>query len=293
MSSEDPTRTQLLSSFLTKLGDDTGYLVRLYPVTVGEGVVALPRRGTVIGRDAECGIVLEDVDVSRHHASIELREEAYILKDLGSRNGTTVNDRRVTEAPLQSGDRIGIGRGILKFMRGYDVETQYHETIYAMTIQDALTGIPNRRFLMEALRREIVRSHRHRRPLSVAMIDIDHFKKVNDRYGHFTGDAVLRDICGRFRASIRADEVFARYGGEEFVLVLPEATLEQAREMAERLRALASAKPVSVNAAQIPVTVSLGLAFTQGEEVTAEELIARADKKLYDAKTTGRNKVCG
>ncbi|MEK7469035.1 MAG: GGDEF domain-containing protein [Planctomycetota bacterium] len=293
MSSEDPTRTQLVSAFLTKLLDDTGYLVRLYPVAVGEGVIAMPRGGALIGRDAECGVVLEDTDVSRRHASIELKDDAYILKDLGSRNGTTVNDHRVTEAPLQSGDRIGIGRVILKFMRGYDVEKQYHETIYAMTIQDALTGIPNRRYLMEALRRELVRAHRHRRPLSIAMIDIDHFKKVNDRYGHFSGDAVLREACVRFRASVRADEVIARYGGEEFVLVLPEATPEQAREMAERLRALAAAKPVAVNAVSIPVTVSIGLAYTQGEDVTAEELISRADKKLYDAKTTGRNRVCG
>ncbi len=293
MANDDPTRTQLLSTFLTKLGDDTGYLVRLYPLAVGEGVIALPREGAVIGRDSDCGIVLEDTDVSRRHASIELLNDAYVFRDLSSRNGSTVNDRRVAEAPLQSGDRIGIGKAILKFLRGYDVEKQYHETIYAMTISDALTGVPNRRFLMEALRREIVRSYRHRRPLSVAMIDIDHFKKVNDRYGHMSGDAVLREICARFRASVRADEVFARYGGEEFALVLPEATPEQARELAERLRGLAAAKPVVVNAATIPVTVSIGLAFTQGEDATAEDLLARADRKLYDAKTTGRNKVCG
>jgi two-component system cell cycle response regulator len=293
MPNEDPTRTHLLSTFLTKLEDDTGYLVRLYPVSTGEGVVALPRAGAIIGRDSDCGIVLEDTDVSRRHASIELKGDVYMFRDLGSRNGSLVNDRRVTELPLQSGDRIAIGQVILKFLRGYDVETQYHETIYAMTISDALTGVPNRRYLMEALRREIVRSHRHRRPLSVAMIDIDHFKKINDRFGHLSGDAVLREICARFRAAVRADEVFARFGGEEFVLVLPESTPEQAREMAERLRGLASGKPVAVNAASIPVTVSVGLAFTQGEDLSAEDLIARADKKLYDAKTTGRNKVCG
>jgi two-component system, cell cycle response regulator len=296
MPREEPniTQTHLVSTYLTRMEDDTGYLIRLYPVSVGEGVLALPRGSSTLGRDEDCEVVLHDADVSRRHASIELKNGTYLLRDLGSTNGTSVNDRIVTEQALQSGDRIGIGKVILKFLRGYDVEKQYHETIYNMTILDALTGVPNRRFLMEALRREIVRSHRHGRPLSVAMIDVDHFKKVNDRFGHLSGDAVLRELCSRFRASVRADEVFARYGGEEFALVLPEARPEQAREMAERLRALASAKPVVFGEKTMPVTVSLGLSFTQGEsDVTAEILIGRADKKLYDAKQTGRNKVCG
>ena len=184
-----------------------------------------------------------------------------------------------------------MGKTILKFLRGSDVEKQYHETVYSMMITDALTGIPNRRFLKEFLDRELTRAHRHKRPLSVAIIDLDHFKAVNDQYGHLAGDVVLREVSNRIRGSIRRDEVFARYGGEEFAMVLPESNLQQAASFSERVRLLVSRLPVSVDASRIPVTVSIGIAHTLGEELTPDELFARADKKLYQAKAAGRNRV--
>jgi diguanylate cyclase (GGDEF)-like protein len=286
------TQTRLVSTFLSRMGDQTGYLVRIYPVAVGEGVIALPKEGLVIGRDADCGLVLVDADVSRHHARIESRDGNYVVRDLDSTNGIFVNNRKQRETALSPGDLIRLGKVILKFLRGNDVEKQYHEAVYSMMITDGLTGIPNKRFFQEALKRELARSQRHRRPLSAAVLDVDYFKKINDKHGHLAGDAVLREICNRIKSSIRTDEVFARVGGEEFVVLLPETTLQEAGRFAERMRKLVADAPVELDAAKIPVTISVGLAYTDGEAgMTAEELIGRADKKLYEAKAGGRNRV--
>jgi diguanylate cyclase (GGDEF)-like protein len=163
-----------------------------------------------------------------------------------------------------------------------------------MMIRDGLTGVPNKRYFEEALARELARAQRHGRPLSLAVLDIDHFKRINDTYGHLAGDAVLRELAARVRGAIRADEVFARFGGEEFVLLMPEATPEQAAHFAERIRRLAADEPFDVGGKGIPVTVSIGLAHTSGERgVTPEELVGRADRKLYEAKAGGRNRVAG
>jgi diguanylate cyclase (GGDEF)-like protein len=276
----------------THLSDGPGYLVRLHPVVLGEGLVTLPQGTVIMGREGTCDLVLEDADVSRRHAALEFQDGMYRIRDLGSTNGTVVNQRRVKEHLLASGDIIRVGKVVLKFLRGSDVEKQYHETIYTMMISDGLTGIANKRYFLEALGRELSRSQRHGRPLSLVMMDLDHFKKVNDTYGHLAGDAVLRELCARVRKAIRSDEVFARYGGEEFAVLLPEATREQAALFADRIRQLAAAEPVDVEGTRVPITVSLGVAHTGGEAgVTAEELVGRADAKLYEAKKLGRNRV--
>lgn len=288
----DPEQTRLLSTFLTKMGEQRGYLVRIYPVDIGEGIIALPMTPVVLGRDSDCDLVVADFDISRRHATIEVCEGEYTIRDLNSTNGTLVNNRKVEVVGLVSGDMIRVGKTILKFLRGNDIERQYHETVYSMMVNDGLTGIPNKRFFQEALQRELARTQRHHRPLSLAVLDVDHFKSINDKFGHLAGDAVLRELCARIRGVIRKDEVFARYGGEEFVVLMPESTLEQASQFAERLRVIVQSEPVRVEGASIPVTVSIGVAHTTGEDsISTEELIERADRKLYDAKHGGRNKV--
>ena len=290
--STDAMQTRMLSSFLTKMAAKGGYLVCIHPVVLGEGIITLPGTKLTIGRDSDCGLVLDDHDISRRHAEIEFSNGAFTISDLGSTNGILVNNKKVNRATLASGDLIRLGKTILKFLRGNDAEMQYHETVYSMMINDGLTGIPNKRYLLEAFQRELIRSQRHARPLSVAVVDIDFFKAINDKYGHLAGDIVLRELCGRIRAVVRKDEVFARYGGEEFVVLLPESTLDQAGKFAERIRMLISSKPVDVDGTPILVTVSIGLAHTIGEkDVTAEELFKRADQKLYQAKSAGRNRV--
>ena len=288
----DPEQTKLSSRYLKKMTEQRGFLVRLYPVAIGDGVITLPDATVTLGRDAECELFFSDRDISRRHASIESTHGMFMIRDLGSTNGTLVNDKKIQATQLVSGDLIRVGKTVLKFLRGDDVEKQYHETIYSMVINDGLTGVPNKRFLTEALQRELTRSQRHNRPLSLVVVDIDHFKSINDKYGHLAGDVVLRELCRRVSAAIRKDELFARYGGEEFVALLPESALEEAARFAERIRKLIASQPFDVDGGRLNVTISLGVAHTAGEAgVTEKELFDRADRKLYEAKGTGRNKV--
>ena len=285
-------KTKLVSSFLPSPGEQNGFLVRIHPVEMDGGMFTLPKTPVVIGRDSECNMVLTDLDASRRHCCIEIILGRYVVRDLGSSNGTRVNSQKVQNAILNSGDLIQVGKTIFKFLKGNDIERQYHETVYGMMVSDALTGVPNKRYLMDTLKRELSRTQRHNRPLAVAIMDLDKFKSVNDTYGHLCGDAVLREFATRVKNAIRSDELFARYGGEEFVAVLPEATLEQVVGFGERIRGITAAEPVTYGEKKIPMTVSIGVACTLGgEQIAPEELIERADKKLYEAKQTGRNKV--
>lgn len=268
------------------------YLVKIYPPTHAGGLVELGDQRFLIGRGSECQLEINDSAVSRQHAYIELRAGNYMLVDMGSTNGTFVNDERVEKHWLSAGDFVRIGSNIIKFLSSDHVEAQYHETIYSMMITDGLTGVHNRRYFVTTLERELARSFRHHRPLSLVMFDIDHFKKVNDTHGHLAGDAVLREISGRVQSTVRKDEVFARYGGEEFAVILPECSRDKAVGFANRLRALVYDTPVVLNDISIRVSISLGVAQTSGErEMTALELIEEADKNLLSAKHNGRNRV--
>ena len=147
---------------------------------------------------------------------------------------------------------------------------------------------------MEFLARELSRSVRYKRPISLIMFDIDRFKTINDDRGHLCGDYVLRELAGRLKTIIRAEELLARYGGEEFAVVLPEGTHADALRVGERIRSLVESTPFRFDDVPIVVTVSVGVAcVTGGEEVTPEQLTDRADIHLFEAKRTGRNKVMG
>lgn len=267
-------------------------LVRIYPAETGQGLFELPPQRIIIGRGSDCDMSIMDTSASRQHAYIEPRAGTFMIADMESTNGTYVNDIRVDKRLLEAGDLIRIGSHILKFLSSNHIEAQYHETIYSMMIADGLTGAYNKRYLFETLERELVRSFRHGRPLAMVMLDVDHFKDVNDTHGHLAGDAVLREVAGRVRENVRRDEVFARYGGEEFVVLLPEATADECRAFAERLRQVIGDKPVNVDEKSISVTISLGVAHTDGkEELLPDDLIAEADRNLYHAKRNGRNQV--
>lgn len=246
-----------------------------------------------VGRGADNQIVLDGDSVSRRHAHWERRGDTWWIVDDGSTNGTYVNDELITKQhPLSNGDRVKVGGLIFKFLTGEDVESQYHEEIYRMTIVDGLVQIFNKRYLYEALEREIIRARRHIRELSVVMFDIDHFKRINDHYGHLAGDYVLKELARVVQSRIRRDEVFARYGGEEFALVLPETALSGAQQLCDSLRQKVSEHKFVFQSEQMPVTISLGAALLSDLDKTATDLIARADEKLYEAKRAGRNRVC-
>ncbi|MBN1962577.1 MAG: diguanylate cyclase [Deltaproteobacteria bacterium] len=248
----------------------------------------------ILGRSDTANIQIDQDSVSRQHAKIITEFGSSRLFDLGSTNGTFVNDKRTNEVELRDGDLVRIGQTIFKYLSGSNIENKYHEEIYSLTTIDGLTGAYNKRFFLEALSRELNRAVRYDRVLSLAMFDLDLFKKINDNFGHLGGDFVLRELAGVVHQNIRRDDIFARYGGEEFALILPEVDLQAAISVSEKLRQGIEQHRFDYNDQIIPVTISLGLrTFSRGEQdINVSQFIADADAKLYSAKASGRNKVC-
>lgn len=262
------------------------------PTLLGKRFV-LEHSPTRIGRGTDNHIILDGDSVSRRHAHLERRPNGWCLLDDGSTNGTYLNDDLMDiAAMLTNGDRLKIGSTIFKFLSGSDVESQYHEEIYRMTIVDGLTQVHNKRYLFEVLEREVVRARRHERALSVLMFDIDHFKQVNDMHGHLAGDHVLKELVRVVKERIRRDEVLARYGGEEFALVLPETRLDGAVALGESIRQKIADARISFQGRAVPISISVGVATLEERDKNASDLIQRADEQLYEAKRGGRNRVC-
>ncbi len=246
-----------------------------------------------IGRSSKNDLPLDQESISRHHARITFDGTQYWVQDLNSTNGTFVNDAAVKEQRLRDGDQVRIGRSILKFMTGENIEVHYHEEIYRLMTVDGLTQVFNRRYFNEALEREFNRSKRYARALSLIMFDIDHFKRVNDTHGHLAGDNLLRLIASAVRPRLRREDIFARTGGEEFGILLPEISLDGARTTADKVRRIIQATPLVVEQTTIPCTVSLGVAMLDASDGAPEDLYKRADERMYEAKQGGRNRVAG
>lgn len=168
---------------------------------------------------------------------------------------------------------------------------ELQERLREQSTHDALTGLFNRRYLEETLGRELLSAERHGHPISLIMGDLDHFKAVNDRYGHLAGDEVLRFFGALLKQHARGSDIYCRYGGEEFLLVLPLMAQDSAVERAEQLRGALAAAPIPYGASLIAVTASFGVATFPGDGHTGDELIAAADNALYAAKEAGRNRV--
>ncbi len=284
------THNELLQS-----GGSDACLVHIYPTGPAMGKrFALGHSSLFLGRGEDNDVRIQDSSVSRKHAVVHPVSDGYQVEDLGSTNGTFVNDLPV-DRPTLLRDRsyLRVGNCIYKFLTGGNIEADYHEEIYRLTITDGLTEINNHRFLIDYLDRELARSIRHARPIAVVMFDLDKFKAVNDTYGHLCGDYVLRELSQRIRKFVRREDLFARYGGEEFTVVLVEAGMPKAIEAAERIRRTICETPFRFDGATLNLTVSLGVASTQGGEegLTPSELLRRADALLYKAKQAGRNRV--
>lgn len=250
-------------------------------------------REVVLGRDPACALALGTPDASRRHARVvPLAGGGHAVEDLGSTNGTRVNGERVGHRVLAPGDRIALGTTVLRYLPAGASEAADWDRLRAEAVRDALTGLPNRRALEEALARALAAAAREGAPLAALVLDLDRFKDVNDRHGHAAGDAVLRVAAARARGALRGADLLARIGGEELAAVLPGADLAAALEAAERIRAAVAAGPVEFAGAAIPVTVSIGAAaWAPGEDGAA--LLARADARLYEAKRAGRDRVRG
>ncbi|MBN9118263.1 MAG: GGDEF domain-containing protein [Planctomycetes bacterium] len=270
-------------------------LVHIYPSGPTMGCrYPLSDRLLVIGRGEDCDIKLTDHSVSRKHARIEPSGDGYYVSDQNSTNGTFVNDKQIDDPRLlRDGDYLRVGNCLYRYLAAENIEAEYHEEIYRLTILDGLTQIHNARYLNEFLEREVVRSQRHARPLSILALDIDKFKTLNDSLGHLCGDFVLRELADVIRGNVRQEDLFARCGGEEFVIVLVETTKDGAVLVAERLREAIAKHLFRFESAPINLTISIGVASTVGEPGLTPTMLRKfADEKLYEAKRTGRNRVC-
>lgn len=251
---------------------------------------------TILGRGPQSTIHLDSDGVSRRHARIVRQGDDFLAEDLKSTNGTWCNEKRIAFHKLAEGDKLQIGTEVIvRFNYHDELEAGLQQQLYESAHRDPLTRAYNRKHFGERLRSEIGHAVRHRTQLSLIMFDIDHFKKVNDTYGHPGGDAVLRAISAAILRVIRVEDVFARVGGEEFALLARGIDGKNGVLFAERLRRGIERLNVPWEGKTIPVTSSFGVA-TVAEIPSPPEgdaLVSMADKRLYEAKTGGRNRVVG
>jgi len=247
----------------------------------------------VIGRGTDAQLAIDDVAVSRYHARIASRREGFVIEDLESTNGLFVNGVRTTEHTLHDGDRIQIGTTtILKFCFQDDVEADYQRQLYDSATRDALTRTYNRKFFVENLDVDFAHAQKNGSVLSLLLLDLDHFKSVNDRFGHLAGDDILKDTTAVILRSLRPEDILARYGGEEFVVLLRFTDPQQATNVAERVRRAIEAQSFSYAGREFGITASVGLTSLMGNNVeTPRELLEAADGALYEAKSQGRNRT--
>lgn len=179
----------------------------------------------------------------------------------------------------------------LAWIYDYTERRSMEEALRDMASRDPLTGIFNRRSFMDMARAQLARAHRFHEPLSVFVLDVDHFKRINDSFGHATGDDALRMVAAGCQAILREYDILGRLGGEEFVVVLPGATADESRVVAERVRRHLARMPIEAPDGTFRLTVSIGIAGLEGATDTLERAIHRADLALYRAKHLGRNLV--
>lgn len=246
-----------------------------------------------IGRSSKSDIQIDHDSVSRQHVRITVTEGQAEIEDVGSTNGTFLNDESLEgRVQLRNNDLIKVGRTVFKFIAHNNIEAAYHDEIYRLTTVDGLTQVNNRRSFDEAIEREISRCRRYGRTLSLVLIDVDHFKRINDTFGHLAGDAVLKEVASAIKKRIRKEDLLARYGGEEFAVLTPEVDQKGALAMAEKVRKVVEKHEFSFDGERIPVTISCGVSTLGKKGDGAEALVQRADEKLYEAKEAGRNQVC-
>jgi len=267
-------------------------LVRMDGSDVGQ-VTTLSGAELEIGRLATCQVHLPFEGVSRKHARLIWQNGNFVIEDLGSANGTFVQGNRVAKQELADGNVIQLGpRVVFRYSVTDASEEQILRQLYESSVKDSLTGAYNREYLGERLKSEVAYSMRHQTEISFVLLDVDHFKKVNDTYGHPGGDAILVATVAALSKTLRTEDVVARYGGEEFAVVLRGISLEHGTTVGERLRTIVERTSVQHEGREIRCTISVGCAsLTCCEAPSVEALVAVADRRLYIAKRSGRNRV--
>ena len=271
---------------------ENAYVIVIAGPNVGE-MYRLPPGEATVGRGTNATILLPDTEISRLHAKIINRGETVIVADNNSTNGTFVNGHQVRFHSLQDGDKIQIGTTtILKFSYHDALEEKFQRQMLESALRDGLTGAFNKKYFSERLTGEVAFSKRHGTPISLMLFDIDHFKSVNDTYGHLAGDSVLATFAERVSTMIRREDVFARYGGEEFAVLSRGLDVGAARAFAERIRQLIADYEFSFEDTVIPITISVGVSAMPHPTVEhPQDLVSGADQALYTAKRSGRNRT--
>lgn len=301
MSSDNPdhdttedTRIAHIDQFLEKSGlkKDRAFLIVLAGSNVGE-MYKLESSEMILGRSSSCTIRLTDDGISRNHAKLTMRDGKGTLEDLGSANGTIVNGDPIRHHELRDGDKIRLGTTtILKFTYSDNLDETFQKQMFDAALRDGLTGAYNKKYFADRLEAEFAYAKRHKTPLSVIMFDADHFKRVNDTYGHMTGDHVLQSIARGVMSTLRTEDIFARCGGEEFGIICRGVSLANAGILGERVRAIVEQTPMKHESTEFRITISVGVAaFPELATATPGALFAAADEALYEAKRTGRNRV--
>lgn len=267
-------------------------LVRIEGEALGQ-VTVLRGEEVIIGRGQNSTLCIPDPGVSQRHARLCWNANRYTLEDLGSANGSYVGGQPIDKRVLVDGDVIQLGPSVVFRYSITDAEQQAMlEHLYDASVTDALTGTYKRDYFDSRLASEIAYARRHNAPLSLIIFDSDHFKQINDRYGHRIGDQALISLVRAVRATLRTEDVLCRYGGEEFAIILRTTDVNSAARVAERIRAVASEVRVESPTGSFGLTVSLGCASLRCcAAATAEGLIGVADRRMYAAKRGGRNQV--
>jgi diguanylate cyclase (GGDEF)-like protein len=284
---------ELQDELKARIQRDRAYLIVLAGSNVGE-MYEVEGPETVLGRGAVATIRLNDDGISRRHARlVRGAGQEFVIEDLNSSNGTQVNGDTVSQRILRDGDKIRLGSTtILKFTYHDHLDVSFQQQMLDAALRDGLTKAFNKRYFLGRLETELAYAKRHRAPLSLVMFDVDHFKRVNDTYGHLAGDYVLQKISKLTQNTVRTEDVFARYGGEEFGVICRGVTLGNAGILGERLRAIVEQTTFEHEGTRMPITISVGVAaYPDLPMESSEQLIAAADEALYQAKRTGRNRV--
>lgn len=267
--------------------------------------IPLERDLVTIGRALDADIRLNDSKASRLHAQITVEPDIstgisrFQIKDLGSTNGTLVNGEPVKIALLNDGDKILIGDHLFRFEMLDEIDREFQQQIHRLIGHDELTGLLTSKSFFTELRREAARAEEESQPFCVLMMDLDHFKQVNDSYGHLVGSRTLQDVGVIIKASLRSGDVAARFGGEEFAAFLLDADYPQALVAAERVRRTVESHLFSAVNSVLPeqsdgfhITISIGVSSFPDDATDPIQLVEMADSALYRAKRSGRNTIC-
>jgi len=267
--------------------------------------IPLERDEVTIGRALEADVRLNDSRASRLHARISREQDSstntdcYRISDLGSTNGTTVNGDPIIDTILNDGDKIVIGDHLFRFEMHDEIDREFQQQIHRLIAHDELTGLLTSKSFFSELRREAARAEADSRPFCVLMMDLDHFKEVNDTYGHLVGSKTLEETGQVIKEALRAGDVASRFGGEEFAAFLLDANYAQGLVAAERVRSAMAQYKFSANRTTSPeieathhVTISIGVAAFPDDATDPIQLVELADSALYRAKRSGRNRIC-